>query len=49
MLFRSDLETLLRKIGDGSSPEAALRLTLHTSYSGMEESIGQFLQTKYGR
>ena len=44
----SELESILRKIGEGNSAEAALRLTLHTSYSGMEESIGQFLKTKYG-
>lgn len=45
----AELQSLLQKIGDGSSPEAALRLTIHSGYAGMEDSIGQFLKTKYGR
>ena len=44
----SELESILRRIGDGNSPESALRMTLHTDYRGMEESIAQFLKTKYG-
>lgn len=45
----SELESILRKIGEGNTPEAALRLTIHSNYSDMEDSIGQFLKTKYGK
>jgi tetratricopeptide (TPR) repeat protein len=45
----SELQSLLRKIGEGSSTESALRLTLHSGYAGMEDEIAQFLNTKYGK
>lgn len=45
----SELQSLLQKIGEGDSTESALRQTVHSGYAGMEESIGQFLKTKYGR
>jgi tetratricopeptide (TPR) repeat protein len=44
-----ELESILQKIGDGSSTESALRVTIHEGYSGLEESIGRFLKTKYGK
>jgi hypothetical protein len=44
----TELQSLLRKIGEGNSAEASLRLTLHTGYAGMEESVAQFLKAKYG-
>ncbi len=45
----SELESILQKIGEGSSTEAALRATVHSGYSDLEESIGRFLKTKYAR
>ncbi len=45
----SELESILRKIGEGSSTESALRGTIHEGYSGLEESIGRFLKVKYGK
>lgn len=45
----SELESILRKIGEGSSTETALRTTIHSGYSDLEESIGRFLKTKYAR
>jgi tetratricopeptide (TPR) repeat protein len=45
----SDLPTILRKIGEGSSTETALRGTIHEGYAGLEESIGRFLKMKYGK
>ena len=45
----SELESILKKIGDGSSTEAALRTTIHSGYSDLEESVGRFLKTKYAR
>ena len=45
----SELESILKKIGEGSSTESALRLTIHSGYSGLEESVGRFLKVKYGK
>jgi len=44
----SELQSILQKIGGGSSPEAALRATIHSGYSDLEDSVGRFLKTKYG-
>lgn len=45
----SELETILRKLGDGNSTESALRATIREGYAGLEESVGRFLKTKYAR
>ena len=45
----SELQAILRKIGEGSSTETALRATIHEGYAGLEESIGRFLKMKYGK
>lgn len=45
----AELETILRKIGEGSSTESALRGTIHEGYAGLEESVGRFLKVKYSR
>jgi tetratricopeptide (TPR) repeat protein len=45
----SELEAILQKIGEGSSTESALRLTIRSGYSGMEDSVGRFLKAKYGK
>jgi tetratricopeptide (TPR) repeat protein len=44
----SDVERILERIGQGSSPEAALRATIHSDYGQMEAEVGKFLASKYG-
>ena len=44
----SDVERILERIGQGSSPEAALRATIHSDYGQMETEVGKFLASKYG-
>ena len=44
----SDVQRILQRIGEGSSPEAALRATLHSGYREMEAEVGKFLVGKYG-
>ena len=44
-----ELESILQKIGEGSSTESALRVTIREGYSGLEESIGRYLKVKYGK
>jgi len=43
----SDVERILERIGQGSSPEAALRATIHSDYGQMEAEVGKFLASKY--
>ena len=45
----SELESILQRIGQGNSTESALRATIHSGYSDLEESITRFLKTKYGK
>jgi hypothetical protein len=45
----SDVRRILERIGDGASPEAALRSTVHLSYAELEAETGKFLQQKYGK
>lgn len=44
----SDVERILERIGQGSSPEAALRATIHSDYGQLESEVGKFLASKYG-
>ena len=44
----SDVQRILQRIGDGSSPEAALRATVHSGYRELETEVGKFLASKYG-
>ncbi len=44
----SDVRRILERIGDGASPEAALRATVHLGYADLEIETGKFLQQKYG-
>ncbi|HST11437.1 MAG TPA: tetratricopeptide repeat protein [Terriglobales bacterium] len=44
----SDVERILERIGQGSSPEAALRATIHSDYGQLETDVGHFLGSKYG-
>jgi tetratricopeptide (TPR) repeat protein len=44
----SDLRRILERIGDGSTTEAALRATVHSSYADLETEIGKYLQQRYG-
>ena len=41
-----DLGRLLDRLSAGDSPEAALRATLHLSYSEMEQELAEYLQRK---
>ena len=43
-----DVQRILQRIGEGSSPEAALRTTLHSGYRDFEAEVGKFLASKYG-
>jgi tetratricopeptide (TPR) repeat protein len=44
----SDVQRILQRIGEGSSPEAALRATVHSGYRELEAEVGKFLASKYG-
>jgi len=44
----SDLQRILERIGQGSSAEAALRSTIHSSYGDLEAEVARFLVSKYG-
>ncbi|MGH9512719.1 MAG: peptidase MA family metallohydrolase [Terriglobales bacterium] len=44
----SDLQRILARIGDGSSPEAALRATIHSDYGDLEVEVGKYLTATYG-
>ena len=44
----SDLQRILERIGQGSSTEAALRSTIHSSYADLESEVGKYLISKYG-
>ncbi len=43
-----DLRRILERIGEGDSPEAALRTTIHADYASLETEIGNYLKDKYG-
>ena len=44
----SDLIRILERIGEGSSPEAALRSTIHSGYDQLEQELSEYLIGKYG-
>ncbi|MDP9263322.1 MAG: hypothetical protein M3O85_03260, partial [Acidobacteriota bacterium] len=44
----SDVVRILERIGQGSSTEAAMRATIHSGYSSLEEEIAQYLKKTYG-
>jgi tetratricopeptide (TPR) repeat protein len=44
----SDVVRILERIGEGSSAEAALRSTIHSGYSSLEEEMTQYLKKTYG-
>jgi tetratricopeptide (TPR) repeat protein len=43
-----DIRVILQKIGEGSSAEAAVRTTLHSGYSQLEQDVGRYLANRYG-
>lgn len=45
---RSDIQTILQRISQGSSTEAALRATIHSDYGQLESDIARYLADKYG-
>ena len=45
----SELRRVLERIGEGSSPETALRATIHSGYADLEEQVGRHLNQKYGK
>jgi tetratricopeptide (TPR) repeat protein len=45
----SDVERILQRIGQGGSPESALRATIHSDYGQLESEVGKFLAGKYGQ
>ena len=44
----SDVQRILQRISQGSSPEAALRATIHSDYGQLESDLGKYLADKYG-
>jgi tetratricopeptide (TPR) repeat protein len=44
----SDLVRMLERMGEGSSPEAALRATIHSGYDQLDQELAQYVARKYG-
>ena len=44
----SDLQSILQRLGEGSSTEAALRNIIHSDYGQLESELGNFLANKFG-
>jgi len=44
----SDVQRILQRMAEGSTPEAALRATVHSGYRELEAEVGKFLASKYG-
>lgn len=44
----SDVQSILQRIGQGSSTEAALRATIHSDYGQLESDLARYLADKYG-
>lgn len=44
----SDLQRILERLGQGSSPEAALRATIHSDYGQLQNEVAGYLVSKYG-
>ena len=45
----SELHSILERLGDGSSTETSLRVTIHSGYSDLEDQIARHLYLKYGK
>jgi tetratricopeptide (TPR) repeat protein len=43
-----DIQRILQRLSEGSSTEAALRVTIHSDYGQLESEIGKYLSDKYG-
>jgi len=44
----SDVQRILQLLSQGSSPEAALRATIHSDYGQLESDLAKYLADKYG-
>lgn len=44
----SDIQRILQRLGEGNSPEAALRATIHADYGQLESDLGRYLADHYG-
>jgi len=44
----SDVVRLLERLGNGESPESALRSTVHSDYRQLQSEVGAFLARQYG-
>ncbi|MGA8151240.1 MAG: peptidase MA family metallohydrolase [Terriglobales bacterium] len=44
----SDLQSVLERLGEGSSTEAALRNVIHSDYGQLEAEVGKYLVGKFG-
>ena len=45
----SDIQTILQRLGQGSSMEASLRATIHSDYGQFESELARYLTDKYGQ
>ena len=45
----SDITRILQRIGEGQPAEAALRATVHSGYAELQEEVGRYLTSTYGR
>ena len=45
----SDIQSILQRIGQGSSTEAALRATIRSDYGQLESDLTRYLADKYGQ
>jgi tetratricopeptide (TPR) repeat protein len=43
-----DIQSILQRLSDGSSTEAALRTTIHSDYGQLESELSRYLGDKYG-
>ena len=44
-----ELRSILERLGNGSSTETSLRVTIHSGYSDLEDQIARHLYLKYGK
>jgi len=44
----SDIQSILQRLRDGNSTEAALRATIHSDYGQLESELTKYLTDKYG-
>jgi tetratricopeptide (TPR) repeat protein len=45
----AELRAILERLGDGSSTETSLRITIHSGYSDLEDQVARHLYLKYGK